>query len=156
MARFKAMQKRRETGRLVLFVIRASWCVLALASQSCGSEKSARAEANEVLERIARLDRLDASTPIDAQRAAIATLSTVPVTIPELEGLRSVCLKAYQGLFDSEVIQGEVRKALDGATPEQVPALQAKLEQAAATRVSAEAAHGTCQKLRREATVRYR
>jgi hypothetical protein len=156
MARSEAMQKRRETSRFVPFVIRVSWCVLALASQSCGSENSARAEANEVLERIARLDP---SVPVAARRAAIAAVSALPVSDKELDALRAVCLKAHQGLLDAEVMQGDVRTALDGTTPpspEQLPALQTKMEQATATLVAAQAALATCETRSREATIRYR
>lgn len=150
------MQKRRESGRVVALVIHLLGCGLALASQSCGSEKSARAEAHEVLERIARLDP---SAPLDARRAAIAAVSALPLHEPEVEALRAVCLKAHQGLLDAEVAQAEVRKALDAPAPpapDQLPALQAKMEQASATLVAAQAALTTCEDRSREATVRFR
>lgn len=151
--RIEAMQKHRAIGSFVACVIRTLWCVLALAGQSCGSEKSARAEAHEVLERIARLDP---SAPFDARRAAIAAVAALPLSDKELDALRAVCLKAHQGLLENNVIQGEVRAALDGATPDQLPALQAKMEQATATLVAAQAALTTCEERSREATVRYR
>jgi hypothetical protein len=156
MPRSEAMQKRRETGRFVVFVIRASCCVLALSSQGCGSEKSDRAEAIEVLERIARLDP---SAPAATRRAAIAAVAALPLTDKELDALRAVCLKAHRGLLDAEVMQGEVRTTLDGSPPpsqDQLPALQAKMEQATATLVAAQAALTTCEARSRDATVRYR
>lgn len=156
MARSEAMQKRRETGRFVAFVIRASWCLFALASQGCDSEKRARAEAAEVLERIARLDP---SAPVATRRAAIAAVSAMPLTDKELDALRAVCLKAHQGLLDAEVMQGEVRTALDGSpppSPDRIPVLQGKMEQATATLVAAQAALTTCEARSRDATVRYR
>lgn len=109
-----------------------------------------------MLERIARLDP---SASPDARRAAIAAVSSLPVTDPGIGELRAVCLEAHRGLLDAEVSQAEVRAALDGKTPpgaDQLPALQAKMEQANATLVAAQAAMTTCEERSREATVRYR
>jgi hypothetical protein len=150
------MQKRRGFGRSVAFLIRVSGCVLALASQGCGSEKSAKSEAHEVLERIARLDP---SASNDARRAAITAVSALPVTEPDVEALRAVCLKAHRGLLEAEIAQDDVRKALDAPTPptaDQLPALQAKMEQANATLVAAQSALAVCEERSRQATVRYR
>jgi hypothetical protein len=150
------MQKRRETGPFVAFTIRAGWCVLALASLGCGSEKSGRAEAHEVLERISRLD---SSTSFEDQRAAVAALAALPLEDQGLRTMREVCLKAHQGLLEALVAQAEVRKVLDGPTPPsavEVAALTVKTEQAEATRVAAEAEMTTCLQQKREATVRYR
>ena len=149
-------QKRRKKAWSVAFVIRLVCCVLASASPGCGSEKSARAEAGEVLERIARLDP---NAPPELRRAALAQVSSLAIEDRGIRELRAVCLKAHQGLLDAEVAQAEVRAALDAKTPpaaDQVPALQAKMEQANATLVAAHAAMTTCEERSREATVRYR
>lgn len=149
------MQKGRKSAAFVALVIRSGF-LLALASQGCGSEKSARAEANEVLERIARLDP---SAPVEARRAAIAAVSALPVTDADIAALRAVCLKAHEGLLDSETVQAEVRRALDAPVApaaDQLPALQAKMEQANTTLVAAQAALTTCEQRSREATVKYR
>jgi hypothetical protein len=152
----QTMQKRREMGLFVAFVIRSGWCVLALATQSCGSEKSSRGEAHDVLERISRLE---ANAAFDDQRAAIAALAALPLEDQGLKAMRDVCLEAHQGLLEALVAQDEVRKVLDAkAQPsaDELAALTAKTEQAGATRVTAEAQMVRCLEQKREATVRYR
>jgi hypothetical protein len=143
-------------GPFVAFVIRVGWCVIALASTGCGSEKSGRAEAHDVLERIARLD---SSTSFEDQRAAVAALAALPLEDPGLRAMRDVCLKAHEGLLEALVAQAEVRKVLDAPTPPspaEVAALTVKTEQAETTRVAAEAEMATCLQQKREATVRFR
>lgn len=150
------MQKRRQIGLFVASVIRCGWCALALVTQSCGSEKSGRAEAHDVLERIARLE---ANVAFDDQRAAIAALAALPLEDKGLRAMRDVCLEAHQGLLEALVAQDEVRKVLDEkAQPsaDELAALTAKTEQAGVTRVTAEAQMVRCLEQKREATVRYR
>jgi hypothetical protein len=150
------MQKRRENRLFVAPLILAGGCILVLAIQGCGSEKSGRAEAHDVLERIARLD---SSTSFEEQRAAVAALAALPLEDQGLRAMREVCLKAHEGLLEALVAQAEVRKVLDGAaqpSPAEVALLTAKTEQANATRVAAEAEMSRCLEQKREATVRYR
>jgi len=150
------MQKHRETGHLVALLILLPGLFGLLAGQGCHSEKSARDEAHEVLERIARLDP---NAPLDVRRAAIEAISALPVTHEDLQGLRTVCLAAHRGLLEAEVTQAGVRTALASDAPpsqDALAALQAKMQQAAATLATAQTALSTCEKLSRDATVRYR
>lgn len=150
------MQNRREIGRSVAFLIRGGWSLFAVAIVGCGSEKSARAEAHDVLERIARLE---ANASFEEQRSAIASLAALPLEDHGLKAMRDVCLEAHRGLLDALVAQDEVRKALDEKaqpSPDELAALTAKTEQAGAARVTAQAQMVLCLEQRREATVRYR
>jgi hypothetical protein len=150
------MQKRRENSACVARLIRALALVATLASQHCGPEKSARDEAHEVLERIARLDP---DAPPAARRAAIEAVAAAPVTDKALDELRSVCVQAHRGLLEAEVAQAEVHEALLGQeppTPDALTALEAKRQQAAASLSAGLTALDTCEKLSRDATVRYR
>lgn len=144
----KTMAKRREKGCLVASVI----LLLVL---SCSGKENAREQAQDLLERISRLDP---TASLDARDAALRALSNAPVAAEDLRTLRDACVSAHRGLLGAERSQAEVRTKLDQGKPkpEELPALESALASATAQLTSARTALSACEHQKREVTLRYR
>ncbi len=147
-ARSEPMQKRREKQGLVASVI-------LLCALGCFGQESSRNEAQDLLERIARLDP---TANLDTRDTALRALASFPAASADLRALRDACVSAHLGLLDAERSQAEVRVTLDQGkpAPEALPALQSKLAGATAGLAKARTALDACEQKTRDVTLKYR
>lgn len=156
-ARSEPMQKRREKQGLVASVI-------LLCALGCFGQESSRNEAQDLLERIARLNR---TANLDTRDTALRALAIFPAASTDLRALRDACVSAHRGLLGAERSQAEVRSALDLASRQQTQgqgmpepaallALQSKLTGATEGLATARTALDACELKTREVTLKYR
>jgi hypothetical protein len=116
-------------------------------------QNSERAEAQELLTRISKLDL---NAPFDVRGQQIEALRAFPLTVPAMHDVRERCVQTHAGLLAAERQQADARTRIERAEaagtrdPGELTAIAASLADAARALQDAHRALPDCEKQARE------